>query len=70
VPCIVVSPFTRIGAKNGTTPTATTPTTGKPGIALADYAPAAVAGSDAPDSWATLASSPLMRGWPTSPIGV
>ena len=56
------------------TPTAcaatTTPSTGQPGIAPADYDPTAVPTTSGHDSWATLASSPLMSGWPTSPIGV
>ncbi len=51
------------------TPTAcgaTTPTTEQPGIAPADYEQ----GGGGHDSWIALASSPLMDGWPTSPIGV
>jgi phospholipase C len=56
------------------TPTAcaatTTPTTEPPGIAPADYAPAAGQGSGGHDSWTTLARSPLMDGWPASPIRV
>jgi phospholipase C len=58
------------------TPTAcgaTTPTTGQPGIAPADFDPATVAGTGGHDSWVALARSPLMDGWPTSPtapIGV
>jgi phospholipase C len=93
VPCLVVSPFTRIGARGTAavshdfydhtsvpklpvlppfTPTAcaasTTTTTEPPGIAPAAFDPGA-AGAPT-DSWALLAGSPLMDGWPTSPIRV
>jgi phospholipase C len=60
------------------TPTAcaatTTPATEPPGIAPADYAPAAgpadAQGNGGHDTWTALADSPLMDGWPTSPITV
>jgi hypothetical protein len=55
------------------TPTAcgaTTPATGQPGIAPADYDPGAVPVTGGHDSWIALASSPLMEGWPTAPSGV
>jgi len=55
------------------TPTAcgaATPTAEQPGVAPADFDPAAVPVTGGHDSWITLASSPLMDGWPTGPIGV
>jgi phospholipase C len=56
------------------TPTAcaatTTPTTEPPGIAPAAYAPADAQGGGGHDTWTALARSPLMDGWPTSPIRV
>jgi phospholipase C len=56
------------------TPTAcgasTTPTTEPPGIAPADFVPGPDPGSGAHDSWTALARSPLMDGWPTSPLRV
>jgi phospholipase C len=65
----VLPPFTptACGAK---TPTTASPATGQPGIAPADDDPAAVPVTGGHDSWIALASSPLMDGWPTAPIGV
>jgi hypothetical protein len=55
------------------TPTAcgaTTPSTEPAAIAPADYEPATVPEAGGHDSWTTLASSSLMDGWPTRPLGV
>jgi hypothetical protein len=70
----VLPPFTptacAAAAPAAAAPAAATPAAAQPGIAPADYDPAAVPATGGHDSWTTLASSSLMSGWPSGPIGV